>query len=137
MANKARAYTEEEVRDMFLNHLHGLVKYWAELKRNQAVFPGPEYTIEERLDGLVFSLLNIFDGTNGFWCAIDLRLVPHPDDRLFNKSEGRMWFAPGMPLSRNVSLHDLWYDNPETAKMLEEKIMKILPKFFEELNKEE
>jgi hypothetical protein len=42
-----------EIRTEFLSHIKGLVEYWSSL---------PDKTVQERMDGLVFSILNLLDG---------------------------------------------------------------------------
>ena len=103
MTEVSRAYTEEEVRQKFLDKLHQLSKYWATLET--------ERSIQERCDGLVFSILNVFDGTTVDLPAMDISLSPHPDDKNFHKEEGTNWFKPKMVIN-DCMLHDLWY-NPK------------------------
>lgn len=95
---KPRAKTAEEVRQEFLNHVHSLVIYWANL---------PDRTVEEKCDGVAFSILNIFDGTTMGLPAMDLVLAPHPDDKAFNQSEGNNWYEPGMVIN-DCMLHELF-----------------------------
>ena len=54
--NMTRPLTEEEVRMNFLRHIKGMVKYWA---------VQPHQTIDEKLDGLAFSILVAIDGEAG------------------------------------------------------------------------
>jgi hypothetical protein len=42
-----------EIRTEFLSHIKGLVGYWESL---------PDKTVRERMDGLVFSIMNMLDG---------------------------------------------------------------------------
>lgn len=95
---KPRAKTAEEVQQEFLNHLHSLVRYWSEL---------PDQTVEQKCDGLAFSILNIFDGTTVGLPAMDIVLAPHPDDKAFNKGEGNNWYEPGMIIN-DCMLHELF-----------------------------
>ena len=47
----SKPYTEEEVREMFLDHIRYLCSYWARVERDSE---------KEMLEGLAFSILNIF-----------------------------------------------------------------------------
>ena len=49
-------YTKEEMRQMFLDHCQTIAFYWSHLEYK---------TPRERCDGVVFSMLNIFDGCSG------------------------------------------------------------------------
>lgn len=94
------AKTEAEVREEFLDHVHALVGYWAEL---------PDKTPKERLDGLAFSILNIFDGTTMQLPAMDIALRPHPSDKEFHRENGEDWYEDGMVINECM-LHELWHD---------------------------
>ena len=96
-----RAKTAEEVRADFMNTCRTLADFWAG--------PGAEgKTARERLQGLVHSILCIFDGVNGGLPAFDIVASPHPDDKEFHRSEGENWIEPGTVIN-NCSLHDTLY----------------------------
>ena len=99
----ARAKTEQEVREQFLEYISHLVEYWSEQKNR---------TDKEKCNGLVFSILNIFDGTSSEFPAMDVLLSPHPEDKAFHQKEGKNWFESGMMIN-NCMLHELWgkYEN--------------------------
>lgn len=96
--SQPRAKTAEEVREEFLEYIHGVSKYWAEQEN---------LTHQERCDGLAFSILNIFDGTTAL-PAMDIRLAPHPDDKDFHETQGEDWYEPEMFIN-DCMLHELWY----------------------------
>ncbi len=96
----SKPITKEESRQMFLSAVSDAYWYWSQLE---------DRTEKERLDGLAFSLMNIFDGTSGgFTCAIDLVLRPHPDDKDFFMVEGADYMEDGLVINDDVYLHDLW-----------------------------
>lgn len=95
----SKPITKEESRQMFLSAVSDACWYWSQLE---------DRTEKERLDGLAFSLLNIFDGTSSFPCAIDLVLRPHPDDKDFLIAEGTDYIEDGLVINDDVYLHDLW-----------------------------
>ena len=99
-ANPApRAYTPEEARELFFRHLDGLARYWANETR------GP--TELGRMEGLVFSILVMFDGCTMGMPAMDIHLSPHPNDQEYHRKNGENWFEPGQVIN-DCSLHDEW-----------------------------
>lgn len=96
-------YTKEEVREMFLEGLREIADFWANVETN------PPKTIKERCDGLVFSILNIFDGTTADMPAMSISLEPHEDDKSYYQAEGKKWFEQGMVINDDVHLHDMYY----------------------------
>lgn len=96
----SKAYTKEEVREKFLTNLRELAKYWANVQGR---------SIEEKCDGLAFSILNIFDGTTMGLPAMNITLCPHPDDQEYLKSKNKNWYEPEMCINDDVMLHDHYY----------------------------
>ncbi len=110
-----RAYTSEELREKFLNYLHTLVDYWAEL---------PDQTPKQRLSGLMFSTLVTFDGgacaLPGFDLFVkahpdmprfELCVSPHPDDKEYCQKNSENWYEDGMSLYDDLcpQLHEQWH----------------------------
>ena len=94
----SREYTEQEVREMFLDACQQLASYWANL---------PGKTATERCEGVLFSVMNIFDGTSGsFPAAIDLVVRPHPDDKQFYIDNGDNYIPDGTVIN-DCMLHEL------------------------------
>jgi hypothetical protein len=98
-----RAYTAQEVKDMFLRSMKHLCVYWSDSS------VAPEKNIRERMEGLCFSILTTLDG-----CALELPrfkivLDPHPDDKQFHIDEGEKYFKPGMEINKNSALHEEWF----------------------------
>lgn len=92
-----RAYTPEEVRQKFLDHLYHLTNYW------------PEHAIDKKdaCRSMVFSILCILDGVTMDLPMMNLSLHPHEDDKEFLKGEGENWFEPGQIINE-ISMHDEW-----------------------------
>lgn len=109
---EARAKTEDEARAEFLGVIRQLVLYWAT--------HGVGGT-RERLNGLAFSILNIFDGTSSGLPAIDLVLRPHPNDEAFCRDEGENWYQNGQVINSNVMLHDEWMSDQEPTAAQKER----------------
>lgn len=95
----SRAYTAEEVRDQFLDHCHSLVDYWLNESRTPDV--------KDKMNGLVFSILNIFDGTTAALPAFDIIPSPHPSDKAYCQSNGDNWYEA--VVINDCHLHDEWY----------------------------
>lgn len=94
----SKPYTEEEVREMFLDHIRHLCRYWARAERDSK---------KEMLEGLAFSILNIFDGTSGL-PAFDIVVRPHPDDKAYNESCDEDYFVDGQVINE-CHLHEMFY----------------------------
>ena len=90
--------TKEECREMFLDQVRHLCKYWDDV---------PKDTSLEKLEGLAFSILCIFDGSTMAMPAIDLVLRPHEDDEEYYKDRGEDWFEDGMCINDDVHLHEI------------------------------
>jgi hypothetical protein len=101
----ARAYTAEEVRDFVLGHIGDLVHYWDRVPDRDEI-TGREHTQYDRLHGLAFSILNIFDGTTMALPAFTITADPHPDDKQYRIDEGSNWFEPGTDITDGVMLHE-------------------------------
>jgi|TARA_Y100000310_G_scaffold54727_1_gene50147 hypothetical protein len=82
---------------MFLAQLKRHAKYWADQE---------DITCRERCDGVIFSILNIFDGTT-MLPAMDIVLRPHPDDKAHCQSEGLNWYEDGMIINSDCMLHEI------------------------------
>jgi hypothetical protein len=98
---KPHQYTAAEVRTQFLDHLALITGHW--LEDEQAP------TVEEKMTGLVFSILAVIDGSSLELPAFVLAPLPHPDDEKLNRMEGENWYPSGVPLHDIAgSLHDHW-----------------------------
>ena len=82
---KPRAYTVDEMREKFLDHLIRLKDYWL----NEARTPDTA----GKMDGMLFSFLVMFDGGNLMMPAFDITPSVHPDDIEYHKTEGENWWA--------------------------------------------
>ncbi len=66
-----RAYTEEEVREKFIDHINALVNHWNAAKGST----------KEKLEGLAYSILVTIDGDACDLPHFKLVPCPHPDDK--------------------------------------------------------
>lgn len=96
----SRAYTEEEIREDFLEHIRGLVDYWENESRAK--------TSKEKLDGLAFSILSMLDGCSGDMPAFEVKAIGTEEDIEYFKSLDENYY----PLEgEDISgyLHELFY----------------------------
>lgn len=100
-----RAYTPEEVRETFLGHVRHLVSYWTQEARAPSA--------REKLEGLAFGIMNIFDGTTGL-PAFDIVVRPHPDDKAYHIENRENWYEPGMVIN-DCHLHEGLFTNQPAA----------------------
>lgn len=101
-----RAYTADEVQQMLLDHVRETAKYWAELPDTECA-TGGKMTIQDRCEGVAFSILSILDGCSMNIPAFDLVLSPHESDKANCMKNGENWFEPGMTI--DVMLHEHFY----------------------------
>lgn len=94
--------TKDEMREMFLDECRGMCDYWANLPGDRGA--------RERIDGAMFSLLVLIDGSSGgFPAAIDLVMRPHEDDKQFCIDEDEDYVVDGQVINDDCHLHDLFY----------------------------
>lgn len=108
-----RQWTQKEMRDMFLDHIWGMVKYWSTVESKPMPHePNPQpKTVEERLDGLAFSILVMLDGCSGGMPAFELYPAPHPADKEYCQDQGENWWPQLedlVSIHGESSLHDEW-----------------------------
>lgn len=98
----SKAYTKEEMREMFLYQCRQTAHFWSRVE---------DRTPREMCDGVVFSILNIIDGMSmGFPAAISLMMDPHPNDKDYSIAEGEDWVEAGQIINDDVMLHDHYYN---------------------------
>lgn len=97
-----RQYTDEEVRDRFLDHLAHAVRYWLNESRVSDT--------EAKMTGLVHSILATIDGSAAGLPGFILAPSPHPDDEEFHRREGENWY-PRVEAEHDIAggLHEHWY----------------------------
>lgn len=100
---KPRELTTDEVREQFLNHCRIMVRYWADPKRRDAA------TVEQCVEGVVFSVLAAIDGCAADLPAFSLVPAPHADDKKYHKANGSDWYPYTKPLKGDIAgeLHEL------------------------------
>ena len=83
-AEKPRAYTAEEGRDIILKTIANYVDYWDNVTRRQ--------TSREKLEGLAFSIMVILDGGAGMLPGFIVRPNPCESDKDWNIKHGQNYW---------------------------------------------
>lgn len=97
-----RAFTAEEMRAKFLNYIIHMIGYWnSEGTSNVA----KDMPTRDRMEGLIHSLLVLFDGGTGGMGAFDIACAPHSADKKYHKDLGENWVPPGVVIN-DCQLHD-------------------------------
>lgn len=96
MTTTPRAYTEDELRDQFIDHVRDIATYWGSEERREGI------TSTERCFGTVHSILALLDGCAIGFPGIDLVLEPHESDKEYHINLGENWIEPGTRLSYNL-----------------------------------
>jgi hypothetical protein len=82
----SRAYTSEEIRDQFLSHLVEITKYWSRVPAGKSC--------EEKMSGLVFSILAVLDGAAVDLPSFELVPAPHEEDKEYHVENGDNYYTP-------------------------------------------
>jgi hypothetical protein len=95
-----RAWTEEEVRDEFIQAFRDKAHYWATTANGG--------TLQDRCEGVAFSILVMLDGGSGMMPAYKVTVDPHPEDKAYCIEQGVNYYEPGTEVSHGA-LHELFY----------------------------
>lgn len=96
----SRAKTKKEVIDEFLETIYSIKEYWEKESRAE--------TTKAKLEGCIFSILAMIDGSNANLPAMLISLDPHPSDKQFHKENNEDWFKPNQIINDEASLHNEW-----------------------------
>lgn len=106
MNNKSRAYTEEEMQELFLDNVRVMIQYWENETRASTSF--------DKLEGLAHSILVAIDGES---CAVPgFKLIPdpHSEDKQFHINKGSNYYPEDFDIAG--SLHDNLFKKRENGK---------------------
>ena len=101
---KPHAYDAKEAPEVFLRHLAMVKKYWMDL---------PNITLQQRMSGVIFSILSTVDGCNGAMPGFNIVPVVSDHNARFHAKCGEHWFQDGKPINEQVQLHELWHQVEE------------------------
>ena len=100
---KPRAYTEDEVRQQFLEHIWRLIDYWDKQAMPQ----------RRKLEGLAFSILTALDGDSAGICGFIVAPATHPEDMEYLINRGVNYYPQNhdSDIKCDISggLHELFY----------------------------
>jgi hypothetical protein len=111
--SKSREWTQKEIQTQFLKQVSSCLDYWRDLPEGKFEAEDP---LLYRMEGLVFSILNILDGTSMSLPAFNVIPSPHPLDMEYAKELGDNWY-PQLPAEVEKAvdvhgkdlLHELWH----------------------------
>lgn len=109
-SKEPRAYTVEEMRTKFVDHIRSLVVYWAKTDLKAPEFAAllkEKGEVLYRMEGLVHSILTTLDGCSGMMPSFDLLPSPHPTDAATCREYGENWWVN--VVINECMLHDLWH----------------------------
>lgn len=92
--NTPREWTHEEVKEQFLNHTWGLIRYWRNVENPMG---GGEDEVTSRLEGFAHSFLVLLDGGSSEMPAFIVAPCPHPTDREYMQEVRRNWYPENYP----------------------------------------
>lgn len=106
MTNTPRAYRVEECREMFLDQVSNIYRYWLNIELPHGWDAKGQSETEYRMEGFLFSMFVIFDGGSTGVPGFDLVPVPHPEDREYLIEQGENWWPENQPINVDYSFHD-------------------------------
>jgi len=102
-------YTEDEVRQAFLEHVWQTIDYWDGAYDQKVA----QYACREKLEGLAFSLLVMLDGCSADLPGFIVAPCPHPDDKAYLQGEGENWYPENhdtdIACDIGGGLHDIFH----------------------------
>lgn len=92
-----RAFAADECRNMMLEQMASCLIFWRDVERERLTFREPEQSEHHaRMEGVLFSLLVMFDGGCVSLPAFDISPAPHPDDEAYRcDTVGENWWPSG------------------------------------------
>lgn len=106
MTEAPRAYTADECREMLLDQIAATFRYWQYLPVAQLLENRRDSEVQARMEGLLHSLLVIFDGESVL-PAFDIVPSPHPDDEKDARENGENWWPTGTAINECM-LHEVF-----------------------------
>lgn len=94
----SRKITKKEAEEKLIKKMLGIARYWSGVEGQ---------TDKEKCEGVVFSILAMFDGCEMNMPAMDIVLRPHEEDKEFCKEVGENWFEDGMAINDDTMLHEM------------------------------
>jgi hypothetical protein len=98
--SEPRELTGDEVREEFLSHVRAMVRYWATQPEGEGC-----RTVQDRCEGVAFSILCALDGCAGELPAFTVTPAPHPSDQAYHQKQGENWYPSAGDIAGG--LHEL------------------------------
>lgn len=92
-----REYTQDECARILIDYFKIMVDYLEKEKRAQ--------TSKEKLEGLLHSILCVFDGVTAL-PAFDIIPHPHPDDKQFHIENAENYWPYNLVINSCTTLHN-------------------------------
>ena len=92
-----RAYTKDEVKQIFLENILLNIRYWDNIAG---------ITKMDAIEGALFSTLTLLDGCSISLPAFDLVVRPHPDDKDYHIENNENYYEEGMVINDECQLHE-------------------------------
>jgi hypothetical protein len=96
--SKPRAWTEEEIREKFFKQIKLILSEWRSY---------PNKTELERINGIIFSIMAMLDGSSIDIPAFKVIPMPHEDDKEYHVKKGENYYPDDVDIAG--SLHDEWF----------------------------
>lgn len=96
----SRVITKEEARKMVLEQMYEIKEFWEKESR--------EKTLKGKMEGCIFSILALLDGSSPGLPMMHISLRPHDDDERYHKANDENWFESGQVINDDVELHNEW-----------------------------
>lgn len=94
---EVRAYTEEETRELFLEHVRDLVDYWNAQKVDR----------KEAIEGIAFSILTVLDGSTIALPGFRVSPICPEEDVKYYKKSGKNYYDESIDIAG--CLHEHFY----------------------------
>ena len=114
--SELRQYTNDEVRDLFLQQVWTYVRFWTTAKLEGDDL-GHRDPTQHRVEGMAFSILAMLDGCSGGLPGFIVAPSPHESDEEYHRGEGENWFpcTPKVQTDIAGNLHEI-FGRYEAAK---------------------
>lgn len=112
--DEPRAYTVEEMRQIFIDNCKQLTRYWAKIDLTRPEFRADIIRGGEalyRIEGFLHSMLVMFDGGSEL-PAFDIVPSPHEDNEAYCRINGGNWWTKGVVINE-CQLHEMLYQKPK------------------------
>lgn len=97
------------MREKFLDCLQNICSYWITTPLDRPEFQKrvkEQGEIRYRMEGMLFTILVLFDGGHGLMPAFDITPSPHETDAEYHREQGENWWDT--KVINNAQLHEIY-----------------------------